>query len=417
MSESTQISTRWLGILRKHKFAALKEEAASFKHDLRREIGKKDSVLDHLFQKLENLDDLNITLTQEFDFANEQLTGITREMLDDFKIQFEKEEELAEKQHKFELEQLQILHDQELREVKTLIKLTREEFDVGLAGKKSEFDQYLDFLKNTNIEKYHQTRNFLEEKIEQLKDKANQQLSAYKQSTEQLSNDYKLYMEKDLELTKQVEDKQKDIEKVQTEISTLKLKYKNIKQEFTIKNFQLKKERDRMVKNLNEIKVKEMNRHNLEHSRYLNLTRHANKCRDKLKFLVSQGQKILHLNEICQSKETEYEKYQPFYSNALISHVETFEDLKFADDLEKQQAMTAYEEMQLKILPDEYHYLDGFFRRYNKAVLDVVQLKMKLRQVQVETDKKQQKVRDIISASNLSDDSKLPIIVTKLGGS
>ena len=78
---STQISTRWLKILRSHKLKTLQQKAASFKHDLRRELNKKDELIDHLFLKLQKIDDLEFTLEQEFDADMEELTSITAEML------------------------------------------------------------------------------------------------------------------------------------------------------------------------------------------------------------------------------------------------------------------------------------------------------------------------------------------------
>ena len=77
----------------------------------------------------------------------------------------------------------------------------------------------------------------------------------------------------------------------------------------------------------------------------------------KLKDYVGLGEKILKLSELCRRLETEKEKVLPFYEST-VEEMEVPEDLK-----------TTFQE----ITPDmysEYSYLNNFYKRYNKVLLD-----------------------------------------------
>jgi len=76
-----------------------------------------------------------------------------------------------------------------------------------------------ELIRNKNIEEDHQMRSNLEEKIEQMKDKCNAALNQYRGSTETSTQDYRTFLARDALLSKHVEKKLRQVERMQTSIA------------------------------------------------------------------------------------------------------------------------------------------------------------------------------------------------------
>jgi len=91
-------------------------------------------------------------------------------------------------------------------------------------------------------------RSNLEEKIEVMKDKCNAQLQAYRLATEANTADYKSYLARDANLSKQVERKLRQVERMQSSIQHWKLKIQQNRQECEERNAQLRTEKDHIAR-------------------------------------------------------------------------------------------------------------------------------------------------------------------------
>jgi chromosome segregation ATPase len=205
-------------------------------------------------------------------------------------------------------------------------------------------------------------RSHLEEKIEQMKEKCNAHLQNYRTQTEASTADYKNYLARDASLSKQVERKLRQVERMQSQITHWKLKIQQNRQECEERNAQLRTEKDHIAKHFQELKAK-MNRfRNEEKKRLTDLTQNARGCIKNLKDQLGLAEKILKTAELCRKFETEREKVLPFY---LSREVEV-EELQFDDDDLKEEIKESLSDTGI----DEWTYLDTFFKRFNKVKLD-----------------------------------------------
>ena len=76
---------------------------------------------------------------------------------------------------------------------------------------------------------------------------------------------------------------------------------------------------------------------------------------EKLKEYLALGEKVLKTAELCRRMETEKEKVIPFYEAST-------ED-------EEEAPSTICTEMSLEEV-EEYRYLNNFYKRHNKVLLD-----------------------------------------------
>merc|ERR1711977_15260 len=210
----------------------------------------------------------------------------------------------------------------------------------------TEHQSAYELIRNKNIEEDHQMRSHLEERIEQMKEKCNAHLQSYRTATEANTADYKTYLARDASLSKQVERKLRQVERMQSQITHWKLRI----------------EQDHIAKHFQELKAK-MNRfRNEEKKRLTDLTQNARGCIKNLKDQLSLAEKILKTAELCRKFETEREKVLPFY---LSREVEV-EELQFDDDDLKEEIKESLADTGI----DEWTYLDTFFKRFNKVKLD-----------------------------------------------
>merc|ERR1711937_867359 len=179
-------------------------------------------------------------------------------------------------------------------------------------------------------------RSHLEEKIEQMKEKCNAHLQSYRTATEANTADYKTYLVRDASLSKQVERKLRQVERMQSQITHWKLKIQQNRQECEERNAQLRTEKDHIAKHFQELKAK-MNRfRNEEKKRLTDLTQNARGCIKNLKDQLAVAENILKTAELCRKFETEREKVLPFYiSRDLTQEVENDEIVFDDEDLKE----------------------------------------------------------------------------------
>jgi len=102
-------------------------------------------------------------------------------------------------------------------------------------------------IRNKNIEEDHQMRSNLEEKIEGMKDQCNSALNAYRLSTETNTSDYKAFLARDANLSKHVEKKLRQVERMQTSIAHWKGKIAATTAECEERNSYLRAEKENLV--------------------------------------------------------------------------------------------------------------------------------------------------------------------------
>jgi sulfur relay (sulfurtransferase) DsrC/TusE family protein len=209
-------------------------------------------------------------------------------------------------------------------------------------------------------------RSNLEDQIENMRYNCNNQLRSYQSQTENNTTEYKLFLERDADLSKKVERKLRQVERMQASIQHWKLKIQQNKQECEDRNAQLRTEKDHIAKHFQELKGK-MNRfRSEERKRLTDLTQNSRNCIKSLTDQLGVAENILKTAELCRKFETEREKVLPFYiSRDLTQELENdeiaFDDEDLKEDVKKELNDTCI---------DEWNYLDNFFKRFNKVKLD-----------------------------------------------
>jgi len=357
-----KIQESWLKIMRAAKTKQLKKEVEIAAQNHERDVDRKDAILQMLDRDLDESEEQHQVAVRAHLCSVDEFLTIQRDRLQRVRQIYDQNVQLLEEEFAIEQTSIMDTHQREKRELQLIIQQMeaderqREQMDV------TEHQSQYELIRNKNIEEDHQMRSNLEEKIEQMKEKCSQQLASYKAATETNTLDYRTYLAKDGQLSKHVERKLRQVERMQASIQHWKLKIQQNKIECEERNAQLRSEKDYIAKHFQELKVK-MNKFRGEGANRLrDLIVNSRNCGQSLKDNVGLAERILKTAELCRKFETEREKVMPFYfSRDLDVNELQFEDEDLRDEIKEVVGDHGV---------DEWTYLDNFFKRENKVRLD-----------------------------------------------
>lgn len=359
---SNKIQESWLKIMRSAKTKQLKKEVEIAAQNHERDVDRKDAILQMLDRDLDESEEQHQVAVRSHLCRVDELLQIQSERLERMKQIYNEDIAALDEEFRIEQEAVMEAHTREKRELQLIIQQVEQEEKAREQMDITEHQSQYELIRNKNIEEDHQMRSNLEEKIEQMKEKCSAQLASYKSATETNTMDYRSYLAKDAQLSKHVERKLRQVERMQASIQHWKLKIQQNKSECEERNAQLRTEKDHIAKHFQDLKMKMSKFRGEGTKRLTDLTVNSRNCAAVLKENVSLAERILKTSELCRKYETEREKVMPFYFSREVD----MEKLEFEDEDLKDEIKESLQEQGM----DEWSYLDNFFKRENKVKLD-----------------------------------------------
>eukprot|EP00002_Diphylleia_rotans_P003339 TRINITY_DN1227_c0_g1_i4.p1 TRINITY_DN1227_c0_g1~~TRINITY_DN1227_c0_g1_i4.p1 ORF type:complete len:414 (-),score=100.73 TRINITY_DN1227_c0_g1_i4:156-1397(-) len=308
-------------------------------------------------------------------------------------LENEFERDLDTLQHDFARERTEVhaAHTKEKNELLDIMSAMENEFNEAEQELRQDFQSQRDEIKNRNLEEQNVMKIMLENQIEELERHFDNAHQNYVANTEQKTTSFKMLTKRDQESAKTIDTQMKKLQKLQDQTTHWKTKMANNVAECEARNRALKEEKDAIVAHYQELKSR-MNRFRDEQGKRLTeLTTNSGECIKKLQSRIEKGEKILKLSEMNRKLETEREKVLPFYPSTVsadeeqeiqrqyeeekmqIEDIERDSELlvtKPKEDTEKARRLHTHgiDEQGQQI--EKWKYLDNFYKRYNKALLD-----------------------------------------------
>merc|ERR1712217_291600 len=309
----------------------------------------KDAILQMLDRDLDEAEEQHQVAVRSHLLNTDRLLEIQQSRLLALEHDFKRDVSTLEEEFRIEREQIQEKHALEKRELTLIVEHVEKEGKIREQGDLTEHLSNLEFIRNKNIEDDHQMRSSLEEKIEETRAKCKERLQVYQNSTESSTEEYKNSLKRDAELSRKVERRLRQVERMTASIQHWKLKIQQNRQECEERNTQLRTEKDHIAKHFQELKAKMNKFRTEEKKRLVDLTQNARNCIKSLNDQLGLAEKIL-----------------PFYlSRDLLNEFEEG-DLDFGNDDLKDEIRKELTDVGI----DEWTYLDNFFKRFNKVKLD-----------------------------------------------
>jgi len=362
-----KILHQWRKLLRLVKVEDLRKEIEVISQAHEREIDRKDAIIQVLDRDLEDSDEQYqmaqrahlVMVDRLIDLHNARLRG----------IEFEFEKDLQELVDEFgaERREIQASHGRHKKEMLDILAQMEFDFQEQETDARHEFEATREEIKNKNSEEYNVLRFTLEGLIEELERHFDSAHSNYMATTEQRTQDFKNLTIKDQQSARTIETQMRRLQRLQDQISHWKQKLATNAKKCEERNKAMKAEKDSIFKHFQELKGRMNKFREREALRLQELTINSQAAIKELDGRRDKAEKILKLAEIARKFETEREKVLPFYESSVEEEEKAASE---ANEVRKSLQTSAASKDGQPV--EEWNYLDNFYKRYNKVLLDVM---------------------------------------------
>jgi len=222
-------------------------------------MDRKDAIMQMLDRDLDEAEEQHFTAIRTHLQNIDTLMELQQSRLESLEEDFKNSVKNVESEWQQEKQELVETANKKVRELNHVINEVSAEERVKEQADITEHQSQYELIRNKNIESDHQMRSNLEERIEAMKDKCNSALNQYRLATEQNSTDYRTFLARDATLSKHVERKLRQVERMQASIQHWRVKILQNRQESGERNAHLRTEKEHLLKHFQELKTK-MNR-------------------------------------------------------------------------------------------------------------------------------------------------------------
>lgn len=249
-------------------------------------------------------------------------------------LEQEFEAELSTLESEFDRERRQIVsqHGSEVAELNDIMAAIDAEEQEREAEARQDHEQLREEIRNKNLEEINVLRITLDTQIEDLEQAFENAHWHYLHHTDQRTTEFKNLTRKDQELSKEIEQKIRKIDRLQSSLQTWRMKISQNVKECAQRNSSLMEEKNGIQAHFQNLKSRMNKFRATQKSRLNELTRNANASKNILKDKCELAERILKLAELGRKMETEQEKVTPFYVSSVEGEIE-----KQAEDMIRKQ--------------------------------------------------------------------------------
>merc|ERR1719183_3369705 len=239
-----KIQESWLKIMRSGKTKQLKKEVEIISQNHERDVDRKDAILQMLDRDLDEAEEQHQVAVRSHLLNTDRLLDIQQSRLLALEDEFKRDVATLTEEFRIERAQIQEKHALEKRELTLIVEQVERDEKNRETADITDHQSQFEMIRNRNIEDDHQMKSNLEEKIEETRAKCKEKLQLYQTSTESNTTEYKQFLYRDAKLSKQVERRLRQVERMQASIQHWKLKIAQNKQECEDRNQQLRTEKN-----------------------------------------------------------------------------------------------------------------------------------------------------------------------------
>ncbi|EGR28425.1 hypothetical protein IMG5_175800 [Ichthyophthirius multifiliis] len=320
-----------------------------------RELDKKQGFIRMLDNNLDLADEQFYISLKNHLLHLENLNNIQEQRINGINNEFMKDLKILEQEFRVEKDSMDKTHETNVRELEEFIEVIKEEQKLSKADQENDYAQMKEQTRNLIMEEINNIKLFLESKQIIYYTQLEQLNSRFQNDTQNKVKEHQFYYQDSKQKQKQIDRYLRLIKYKKIEIELLKLKINQLVKECSDRNQNLKYEINNVHKLYKQLKNQMFQFREDMINRLKELITNQRDVIIQLKQYVSQGERMLILAELSRKFETEREKVIPYYESSTIN--EKPEDVQYYKFLSQED---------LK----EQEYLDNFFKRFNKVLLD-----------------------------------------------
>ena len=382
-----KIHNQWRKIMRMAKVEELRREIEILSQNHEREVDRKDAIVQMLDRDLEEAEEQYGLAVRGHMMILDSLLDLQYQRMKALEAQFNTD--LKALEDEFEAERTEIInaHSRQKKDMNDMIAAMENEFTEAENELRQEFESQREEIKNRNSEEYNVLKIQLEGIIEELERHFEQAHKAYLESTEHRTQAFKQLTKNDASSARKIEVSMKKLLKLQEALQHWRTKIATNSREWEDRNKSLRNEKEIMTRHYSGLKTSMDQFRAVQGERLKQLSLASNDCMVKLKKKIGAAENMLKLADHCRKLETEQEKVLPFFNLGQDDQLSE-EDLLAQEELKAAAQELAGEiagsssqsdgkaKMHSYGVDDEgkpveeWDYLNRFFKRFNKALLD-----------------------------------------------
>jgi len=441
-----KIQNQWRKIMRLAKLEQLRKDIEILSQSHERDVDRKDAILQMLDRDLEEAEE-QFQMAHRAHLQNvDKLIDLQDARLLALENEFEKELSTLEDDFQAERDAIVRQHALECAELHDIMSAVANENAEAEAEARQEHEQTREEIRNKNLEDINVLRITLDGTIEELEQHFEAAHLNYLQNTDQRTADFKHLTSKDQELSKEIEVKMRKIERLQASSLHWRTKIAQNVKECHERNRALQEEKDTISMHFQALKNKMNKFREGQEKRLLELTKNVQRAKGSLQERLNLAAHILTLSELARKCETEREKVLPLYASSVADA--DAQDLngnmenvgmggagspiggvmEFSGGMGTGQQMNAMGNGTLSgdaamdgklggtdgiaggsagasggASMDEWSYLDNFWKRYNKALLDKLAIEKEKQRLQKENGDLQSILKQYIDGISVNE--------------
>merc|ERR550532_2566830 len=226
----SKIQESWLKIMRSNTTKNLKKQVEIISQNHDRDVDRKDAILQMLDRDLDEAEEQHQVAVRSHLLNVDRLLEIQQSRLLALEHDFKRDVATLEEEFRIEREQIQEKHALEKHELTLIVEQVEREEKIREQGDITDHLSNLELIKNKHIEVEHQMKSTLEDKIEKTRAKCKEKLQLYQNSTESSTAEYRHSLHRDADLSKKVERRLRQVERMTASIQHWKLKIQQNRQ-------------------------------------------------------------------------------------------------------------------------------------------------------------------------------------------
>lgn len=202
------------------------------------------------------------------------------------------------------------------KELDDMIETIKEDEKKKQQDAKNEFSAFREETRNRTNEETNHMKLQLEARFSKHHGELEQLHTKYAGDTSKKIEDHTSLFSQNKTMSKQIERQLRSIANKKAKIDLTRLKILQHSKESALRNQTLKKEKDNIARNYQELKTKMKQFRDEEARRLVELVNNSRNAVHQLTEYHNLGEKILKTAELARRLETEKEKVLPFYENS-----------------------------------------------------------------------------------------------------
>jgi chromosome segregation ATPase len=186
----------------------------------------------------------------------DELIALQNSRLRGLHEEFERDLSIIKAEFDREKHEIENSHHMERQELRDMIETIDEEENSKLKKMKDDFESLREETKNKNVEELESMKHDLIKKIEDLDKEFEVNFNRYVSETETKAEYYKKLLEDNEKSSQQINNYQRQINRLKEQIAYWSLKMKQTERECQERNQKLRKEKEMIVKHYHDLKKK-----------------------------------------------------------------------------------------------------------------------------------------------------------------